>query len=573
MIPQTIRIAIAQVNPTVGDLEQNFQKIVTNIDLARQNGAQIVVFPEMVLTGYPPEDLLLKPDFVEAVEAYTTKLANASDGIVAIVGTVHKQEQLYNAGLVLQNGSVKAYYHKERLPNYSVFDESRYFHTGHQQLVFGTDPLIFGVSICEDIWVPKGPPDYQAREGGANLLINISASPYYQQKGAVREQLLSQRARDNRAYVVYCNMVGGQDELVFDGQSLVFSPDGNLLMRGKLFEEQLIVVELDYSHCLADNSPTTVKQPRSDQSTIQLVELEPLNQGLYSTAPTLITATTDPVVEIYKALVLGVGDYIRKCSFKTCALGLSGGVDSSLVATIAADAIGAENVTGIGMPSRFSSSHSLEDAELLARNLNIPFKIIPIEPMFQAFLATLAPLFGDLPTDITEENIQSRIRGVLLMAFSNKFGALILTTGNKSEVGVGYSTLYGDSAGGFAAIKDVPKTVVYELCRYRNKIAGYDVIPERVLTKPPSAELRENQKDSDSLPDYGILDPIIELYVEKSCAPAEIINQGFSADTVKRVIRLIDSSEYKRRQSPPGIKITERAFGKDWRVPITNKYH
>jgi len=570
-----LRVALAQINTTVGDLAGNRDKILAWMDRAREMKADIVAFPEMAITGYPPEDLLLKPDFVEAAVRTLHEIVPASEGLTAIVGCVHADDDLYNAAAVLHNGQLTGIYRKQYLPNYGVFDENRYFRAGQQQLVFSRNGVLFGVSICEDIWYPDGPPEAQASHAGAEVLINISASPYHMGKGQSRERMLATRAADNTAFVAYCNLVGGQDELVFDGHSLVCGPQGEIIARGKQFDEELVLADLDtrqvFRWRLYDPRRRKINNPDGDAfQRIELADLDPI-PGREMVTPTLATPL-ERVAEVYHALVLGTRDYVRKNGFQQVVLGLSGGIDSSLTAAIAADALGPENVTGVAMPTRYTSSHSLEDTEQVARNLGIHFLTIPIDGTFQAFLDMLAPVFEGREPDVTEENIQPRIRGTLLMALSNKFGWLVLTTGNKSEVGVGYATLYGDTAGGFAVIKDVPKTLVYELARYRNAQAGWDIIPKRVLEKAPSAELRPNQFDTDSLPPYEVLDPILHAYVEESCSVTDIVRRGFDEETVRRVIRMVDRNEYKRRQSPPGVKITPRAFGKDWRLPITNRY-
>jgi NAD+ synthase (glutamine-hydrolysing) len=570
-----IRVALAQINTIVGDLKGNRDKILEWIDKARQIKADIVVFPEMAITGYPPEDLLLKPDFVENAMHTLYEIISATKGLTAIIGCVWVEDDLYNAAAVCHNGKLMGVYYKQYLPNYGVFDENRYFRQGHQQLIFSQNGVFFGVSICEDIWYPDGPPRAQALYAGAELLINLSASPYHIGKGKQRERMLSTRAADNIAFIAYCNLVGGQDELVFDGYSLICGPQGEIIARGRQFEEDLIVADLDMRQVLRwrlfDPRRRKVYNHNGNNfQRIDLPDLEPILEREIIT-PTLATPL-ERIPEVYHALVLGTRDYVLKNGFQKVVIGLSGGIDSSLTATIAADALGPENVTGVAMPTRYSSSHSLEDAEQLARNLGIHFLVIPIDNIFQSFLDALAPVFKGYEIDVTEENIQPRIRGTILMALSNKFGWLVLTTGNKSETGVGYATLYGDTAGGFAVLKDIPKTLVYQLANYRNELAGWDIIPKRVLKKPPSAELKPNQFDTDALPPYEILDPILHAYVEENCSIDDIIKRGFDEEIVRRVIRMVDRNEYKRRQSPPGVKITPRAFGKDWRLPITNWY-
>jgi NAD+ synthase (glutamine-hydrolysing) len=569
-----LRIALAQINCTVGDLNGNRDKIFARLDEARRAGAELVVLPELAITGYPPEDLLLKPDFLNAAARSLNDLLPATKGLTAIVGCIHAADDLYNAAAVLHDGKLLGYQYKQYLPNYGVFDENRYFGRGQQKQVFQRNGTVFGVSVCEDIWYPGGPAEGQAGFGGAELLINLSASPYHLRKGAVRERMISARASDNSAFIVYCNLVGGQDELIFDGQSLICGPQGELIARGQQFAEDLVVADLDFSRVFR----ARLSDPRrrkhytttgADYSRVALPELPITTQA--TIIPTLSTPL-DRLPEIYQALVLGTRDYVLKNGFKKVVLGLSGGIDSALTAIIAADALGAANVTGVAMPTRYSSFHSLEDAELLAKNSGVQFLKFSIDNTFQEFLDMLQPAFNGHAPDLAEENIQPRIRGTLLMALSNKFGWMVLTTGNKSEGSVGYSTLYGDTAGGFAAIKDVPKLLVYELSRYRNQCAGSDLIPLRTLEKPPSAELRPDQKDSDSLPEYEVLDPILYDYVEENRSIIDIVGKGFNPRVVTRVTRLVDRNEYKRRQSPPGVKITARAFGKDWRLPITNRY-
>lgn len=569
------RIALAQINTTVGDLTGNGDKILRGIEQARAVGADIVALPELAITGYPPEDLLLKPDFVQAAHQTLSRIVSASGGLTVVVGTVWAEEDLFSAAVVLHDGGIAGVYRKQFLPNYGVFDEQRYFQAGSQRLIFERAGVGIGVSICEDIWYPSGPPSDQAFQAGAELLINISASPYQVGKGAARDRMLATRASDNTAFVAYCNLVGGQDGLVFDGRSLICDPEGEVIARGRQFEEDLVVADLDvgqvFRRRLTDPRRRRIdRERRDDFERVVLADLpsperEPLTATWHDPLP--------QTEEIYRALALGLRDYVRKNGFEKVVLGLSGGIDSSLTAAIAADALGPENVIGVAMPTRYSSTHSLEDAEQLAENLGIRFFNIAIDETFQAFLDMLAPTFAGLESDVTEENLQPRIRGTLLMALSNKFGWLVVTTGNKSEISVGYVTLYGDTVGGFAVIKDLYKAQVYALSRYRNARAGRAVIPQRVLEKPPSAELRPDQKDSDSLPPYDVLDPILRAYIEERLSAAEIVKRGFSEATVTRVVRLVDRNEFKRRQSAPGVKITSRAFGKDWRLPITNRYH
>jgi len=587
-----LRIALAQINTTVGDLAGNVQKIVAYLERAREVGADLVAFPELAITGYPPEDLLLKPSFVAANRAAVEEIAAATQGLTAVVGFADVDEDVYNAAAVLHDGALAGVYHKHYLPTYSVFDEDRTFRAGDANPVFVLGDVAVGVSICEDIWYPGGPPQIQAA-GGAHLLVNISASPYHAGKGAARERMLATRAADNVAIVAFCNLVGGQDELVFDGGSVVFDGRGELLARGAQFEEDLVVVDVDvggvFRQRLHDprwrkGPPLYPPLPGGDRGGV--IVLPPVErQGARPDLPgSHVVEPLSRAEEIYRALTLGTRDYVRKNGFQQVVIGLSGGVDSSLVACIAADALGPENVTGVAMPSRYSADFSKTDAAQLAENLGIHFLIIPIERAFRAYLDTLAGPFAGHEPDVTEENLQARIRGNLLMALSNKFGWLVLTTGNKSEMSVGYATLYGDMAGGFAVIKDVPKTLVYELAHWRNgqpypprppRGGGEEdgpAIPERVLTRPPSAELRSDQKDTDSLPPYEVLDPILRAYVEEDAGLDEIVALGFDESLVREVMRMVDRNEYKRRQAPPGVRITTRAFGKDRRLPITNQY-
>lgn len=570
-----LRIALAQINATVGDLSGNRTKILEGLEKAREMGAGLVAFPELAVTGYPPEDLLLKPDFVESAQEMLIQMAPATKGLIAVIGGLWVEDDLYNGAAVFSDGQLITVYTKHFLPNYGVFDENRYFQVGRKNPVFRFQEGLFGVSICEDIWYPTGPPHFQAGLGGAQLLINISSSPYYLGKGRDRERMLATRAADDLSFLAYCNLVGGQDELIFDGQSMIFDPQGELIARAGQFVEDFLVADLDLKEAFRWRlfDPRRRKQAQEAGAEIQEIKIPEIQTSQSATThPPQKASLLSQEAEVYQALVLGTKDYCRKNGFSKVVVGLSGGIDSTLTAVIAADALGPDRVYGVAMPTRYSSSHSLEDAELLSRNLGIHFRNIPIEPVFQAYLEILKPHFKDLPEDLTEENLQPRIRGTLLMGLSNKFGWLVLTTGNKSETGVGYSTLYGDTAGGFAVLKDVHKTLVYALSLYRNQIQGKEVIPQRVLEKPPSAELRPDQKDSDSLPPYDLLDPILGAYVEESCSLDEIVQRGFEPGMVERVIRMVDRNEYKRRQSPPGIKISPRAFGKDWRLPITNRY-
>ena len=569
-----LRIALVQVNPTVGDLTGNSRKVIAYLRRARNASADLVVFPELVIPGYPPEDLLLKPSFIAANRAAIEETAVATQGLTAVIGFVDADQDVYNAAAVLHDGQLAGVYRKQYLPTYGVFDEDRTFRAGEANPIFILRDTAIGVSICEDMWYPEGPPQAQAR-GGAHLLVNVSASPYHAGKGASRKRMLATRAADNVAIVAFCNMVGGQDELVFDGGSVIFDGRGQLVARGLQFEEDLVIADVDVGSLFRQrlHDPRWRKEPAAAVTRVVLHPEGEVSRSRRPELPGSHMATPLPhLEEIYSALVLGTRDYVRKNGFHRAIIGLSGGVDSSLVACIAADALGPENVTGVAMPSRYSADFSETDAARLADNLGLHFLVIPIERPFQAYLDTLAEPFAGQEQDVTEENLQARTRGNLLMALSNKFGWMVLTTGNKSEMSVGYATLYGDMAGGFAAIKDVPKTLVYELARWRNAQESGPVIPERVLTRPPSAELRPNQKDSDSLPPYEVLDPILQAYVEEDRSLDEIVAQGFDESLVREVMRMVDRNEYKRRQAPPGIKITPRAFGKDRRLPITNRF-
>jgi len=572
-----LRIGMSQINTTVGDFTGNTRKILEAIAAARSLGVDLITFPELAICGYPPEDLLFKPQFIEENLKSLEKVIKQTSGLAVIVGFVDAKSDIYNAAAIIYDGKLVSIYHKIYLPNYGVFDENRYFQAGREYPVYTMFGVGIGVNICEDIWYEAGPATAQAY-AGAEVIVNISASPYHFGKENDRERMLATRAADNVAIIVYDNLVGGQDELVFDGNSMVLSEKGQLIARGKQFEEDLIVVDLDVEAVFR----TRLHDPRWRKETL-LLEDQP-EHAVKIMVSELSPAAPKPALpprqtkahnfpgDVYDALVLGTRDYITKNGFKKVLIGLSGGIDSSLVAAIAADALGPSNVIGVLMPSRYSSSGSISDSELLGRNLGIKYITIPIEKVYQAYIETLAEQFREAKPDATEENIQARIRGNLLMALSNKFGWLVLTTGNKSEIATGYTTLYGDMAGGFAVIKDVPKTLVYELAKYRNSIANDEVIPPSIISKAPSAELRPEQKDTDSLPPYDLLDPVLTAYVEEDKSVEQIIGSGFEESVVKRAARLVDTSEYKRRQAPPGIKITPRAFGRDRRLPITNRF-
>jgi len=570
------RVAMAQINTTVGDFEGNTRTIVERIEEAHALGADVVSFPELAVPGYPPEDLLIKSDFIRENLACLAEIAKHATTTAAVVGFADSGDHLYNAAAVLYGGRIAGVYRKMRLPNYGVFDEKRYFQPGTESPVFVIHGVPVGVTICEDVWAPGGPLLAQAL-AGALVAVNINGSPYAAGKWRVREEMLKTRARDYAVAIAYNNLVGGQDELVFDGIGLIVGPSGEVVTRGPAFEEALIVADLDveaireirrYNPIRGSDAlgAEGVRSPMYTLSTAAADAPRPaLPQGPAPVPP-------EEVEEIYQALVLGTRDYVRKNGFRGVAVGLSGGVDSSLVACIAADALGADAVHGVTMSSRFTSGDSVTYASALAQALGIPVLDLPIGPIVSGYEAVLADAFAGRPRDIAEENLQARARGNLLMALSNKFGWLVLTTGNKSEMSVGYATLYGDMAGGFAVIKDVPKTLVYRLARWRNARAGREVIPAGVIARVPTAELREQQTDQDTLPPYELLDPILERYVEDDRSADEIAAEGFAPDVVARVIAMVDRSEYKRRQAPPGVKITLKAFGKDRRLPITNWY-
>jgi NAD+ synthase (glutamine-hydrolysing) len=530
-----MKIAIAQINCTVGDLSGNAAKIVDYARQAAAAGATLMLTPELALTGYPPEDLLLRDDFYQACRVTLRQLAAALPEMTVVVG--HPDaigEEHYNAASVLEGGRVVATYHKHALPNYSVFDEERYFESGDAPLVFEHQGVRCGVVICADVW--ESGPAIQSKQAGAQILLALNASPFHMEKQMTRYEVLRDRVAETGLPVIYANLVGGQDELVFDGASFVLNAQGTLMMQLPAFEETLATVELEAAHPL----------------------------------PGKVEPDLGVEASVYRALCLGVRDYIDKNGFPSVLLGLSGGIDSALTLAIAVDALGADRVKAVMMPSQFTAGISQTDAAQMAAALGVAYSEMAIEPVYESFMQTLTPEFKGLPFDLAEENLQARIRGTLLMALSNKFGAIVLTTGNKSEMAVGYSTLYGDMAGGFAVLKDVPKTMVYRLSRYRNSISS--VIPERIITRAPSAELRPDQKDQDSLPPYEILDAVLQAYVEEDNSPAEIMGMGYAVEDVRRVVTLIDRNEYKRRQAPVGVRITHRGFGKDRRYPITSKY-
>jgi NAD+ synthase (glutamine-hydrolysing) len=573
-----MKVALAQINTVVGDVWGNVEKASDALRQAIDGGADLVAFPELTMTGYPPEDLLLRPSFIkDNLDALEEFAGRVPEGVAAAIGFVDLNGDLYNACAVVSGGEVLHRYHKRYLPNYGVFDENRYFREGSGAPLLKLGSALVGLSVCEDIWYPGGPPREQAI-AGAGVLLNVSASPYHRLKGASRERMLGVRASDYGCYVVFCNLIGGQDELVFDGRSAVFDPDGHVIARARQFKEDLLFVDIHPEEALVhrlhdprprkenpDREPEIVEIPASNPETSVVLA------GRAGVEPRVEPPLSEEG-EVLEALVLGLGDYFRKNGFSRAVLGLSGGVDSSLGAAVAARALGPENVTGVLMPSEYTSDESNTDARQLVKNLGIDSLEIPIGSAFDAYKEMLAEAFKGLPEDETEENIQSRIRGNILMALSNKFGWIVLSTGNKSETSVGYSTLYGDTAGGFSVIRDVPKTLVYRICRHINEMEGREIIPDSVLTKEPSAELREDQRDTDSLPPYEVLDPILEAYVEEDKGVGEIIAAGFDEEDVKRAVSMVDRAEYKRRQAPTGIKVTARSFGRDRRMPITNRY-
>ncbi len=572
------RLALAQINTTVGDIPGNTARIIEYMNRARDAGADLVAFPELAVTGYPPEDLLFKTSFLEANEAAMKEVVAASQGIAVVVGYVETGPDIANAAAVGHDGRLVDTYRKMYLPNYGVFDEDRYFRRGETCPVYTINGTGVGVSICEDMWYPVGPIAVQ-REAGAEVIVNINGSPFHAGKQAYREKMIATRAADNELIVAYLNLVGGQDELVFDGSSLVCDPSGEAIARGPAFEEALLVVDLDVESVF--RSRLRDPRPRKENPTI-LREIGEPKRVLVSGFDPSVRPPLGPgdlpevpgyVEEVYRAMVLGTRDYVRKTGFRRAVIGLSGGIDSALTATVAVDALGAENVAGVGMPSRHSSEGSVNDSRELADNLGIDFWVVPIEPAHAAFEEMLESRFRGTDPNVAEENVQARIRGNVIMTISNKFGWIVLTTGNKSEMAMGYATLYGDMAGGFAVLKDVPKTLVYQLSEWRNRHGDPgNVIPASIIEKPPSAELKPDQTDQDTLPPYEELDPIVKAYVEEDYSLREMEEMGYDPAVVRQVISFVDRNEYKRRQAPPGVKITPRAFGKDRRLPIVNRY-
>ena len=578
------------MNATVGDLQGNAERILALVSQAQEQQAGLVAFPELALTGYPPEDLLFKRQFLLDARAQLERIAEAADGITVIVGVPELVDgepfhlgaalypdqvegRIYNGAAVLHNRSVAAIYRKILLPNHGVFDEERYFARGNECPVFEINGVQAGVNICEDIWYDTGPATVQ-RLAGAEVVVTINGSPYHQGRCAQRSAMLSRRASEHGCFIAYVNLIGGQDELVFDGQSLVFNPRGELIARASQFEESLLLVDVDADEVGSPDLEGTLARPGLDAiGTPRRYFLSGPSEAPASEqlAPS-VAEELHPLTEVYQALVTGTRDYVLKSGFRGGVIGLSGGIDSALTTAIAADALGPERITTFFMPSQYTSGQSWDDSKALTDNLGVRLVSLPIRPIFDTFLSTLADEFSGKEPDTTEENLQARIRGNLLMAASNKFGWIVLTTGNKSEMATGYATLYGDMAGGFAVIKDVPKTLVQQLSRHRNVMAGREVIPESIIVRPPTAELRPDQKDEDSLPPYDVLDPIIQAYVEEDRSMDEMLAAGMPRDAVELTVRLVDRSEYKRRQAPPGVKITRRNFGRDRRLPIVNRY-
>jgi NAD+ synthase (glutamine-hydrolysing) len=568
-----MRLALAQINSVVGDVDGNAAKVVDWLEQARGANADLVLFPELVVTGYPPEDLLLRPGFVRAARRAVEGIAKAAHGVTAMVGAPHLDTDLFNACFVLAHGEIRCIYRKRYLPNYGVFDEDRYFAPGYDNFLLRFGEVLVGPTICEDIWQP-GPPATDLALAGAQLIANISASPFHVGKDREREEMLKVRATDNSCFVALCNAVGGQDELVFDGHSVVLDDEGKVLARAGGFEEELLVVDLDpvaaVGRRLRDVRRRALARERVEVTATEFDFAPPREQS--APAHPELAPQLDDLEQMRLALELGLHDYVTKNGFGDVVIGLSGGIDSALTAALCVEALGAERVHGVSMPSRYSSEATRNDARNLAESLGIDFREIPIEPMVEAYNAALAEAFTGRESDLTEENLQARVRGTLLMALSNKFGWLVIATGNKSELSVGYSTLYGDLAGGFALIKDVYKTDVFRLSKWLNERAGRELIPASIIDRAPSAELRADQLDEDSLPPYPKLDKVLEAYVELDRSREELSQDGFDEDVVDRALAMIDRAEYKRRQAPPGVKLRPKAFGRDRRTPITNRW-
>ena len=570
-----MRLALAQIDTVVGDLDGNRERILGRLAEARESGADVVLFPELAVTSYPPEDLLLRPGFIRAAQRSLERIAAETTGLVALVGAPHFDGDLYNACAICVDGEIRAMYRKRFLPNYGVFDEERYFASGRDLVLVRLGEALIGVTICEDMWQP-GPPATDLALAGAQLLVNVSASPFHVGKDREREEMFAARARDTSSFVAFVNAVGGQDELIFDGHSLVLDDEGEILARAPGFEEAMLVVDLDPTAAIARRLRDVRRRALArehEAPPAPTVVAADERQGPAPPAPVAAPAPLlDDLEQMRLALELGLRDYVEKNGFRDVVIGLSGGIDSALTAALAAEALGSGRVHCVSMPSRYSSEGTRGDARRLAEGLGVDFREIPIEEIVAAFAAALEPAFGDLPPDLTEENLQARVRGVLLMALSNKFGWLVVATGNKSELSVGYATLYGDMAGGFALLKDVFKTDVFRLARHLNERAGHEVIPQSIVDRAPSAELRAGQRDEDSLPPYAELDRVLEAYVELDRSREELANDGFEPELVERALAMIDRAEYKRRQAPPGVKLRPKAFGRDRRIPITNRW-
>ncbi len=570
-----MRIALAQMNTVVGDLEGNRRRILERLDEARAAEADLVLFPELAVTGYPPEDLLLRPGFLRAAARVLEDIAADTRGITALVGTPHLDRDLFNACAVCADGEVKAMYRKQFLPNYGVFDEDRYFQPGRELVLIRCGETFVGPTVCEDIWQP-GPPATDLALAGAHVVANISASPFHVGKGVEREEMLATRARDNSCWIAFVNAVGAQDELIFDGHSLVLDQDGQIVARAPSFEEALLVVDVDATTAigrrLRDARRRALARARGSLPNPPVVDAPPPHRATGAPAKPAVVPLLDELEQMRLALELGLRDYVEKNGFSDVVLGISGGIDSALTAALAAEALGAEHVVCVSMPSEFSSDETKADAKRVAEQLGARYLEIPINRVIEAIQAALAGVFSGTEPGIAEENVQARARGLLVMALSNKFGWLPLATGNKSELSVGYATLYGDMAGGFALLKDVYKTDVFRLARHVNDRAGRELIPQSVIERAPSAELRANQRDEDSLPPYEKLDEVLEAYVELDSSREELTTDGFDPEVVDRALELIDKAEYKRRQAPPGVKLRPKAFGRDRRVPITNRW-
>jgi NAD+ synthase (glutamine-hydrolysing) len=570
-----MRIALAQMNTVVGDLEGNRRRIVERLEKARAAGADLVLFPELAITGYPPEDLLLRPGFLRAAARVLEDIAAETRGITALVGTPHLDRDLFNACAVCADGAVKAMYRKQFLPNYGVFDEDRYFQPGRELVLVRCGETLVGPTVCEDIWQP-GPPATDLALAGAHVVANLSASPFHVGKGTEREEMLATRARDNSCWIAFVNAVGAQDELIFDGHSLVLDQDGQVVARAPSFEEALLVVDVDATTAigrrLRDARRRALARARGSLPNPPVVDAPPPHHGEAMTAKPVLVPLLDELEQMRLALELGLRDYVEKNGFIDVVLGISGGIDSALTAALAAEALGPEHVVCVSMPSRFSSDETRADAKRVADHLGARYLELPINEVIEKIESALADVFSGTEPGIAEENVQARARGLIVMALSNKFGWLPLATGNKSELSVGYATLYGDMAGGFALLKDVYKTDVFRLARHLNERAGRELIPQSVIDRAPSAELRANQLDADSLPPYEKLDEVLEAYVELDSSREELTTDGFDPDVVDRALELIDKAEYKRRQAPPGVKLRPKAFGRDRRVPITNRW-